>query len=252
MLKLNICLLHNNISRQMQLLEQVINIRPDGIAILPFGTTELNHLIDEAVDNDIPVVTFNNDAPYSKRFCFVGPDNYSSGKLCGNIMGNFLPLESNILILSGSNDIYALKQRLLGFKDKIKSSYPEIKTLNIFDYAENEDICYTYIMNEFSNNNSIDGIYVSSAIGCNAIGKALKELNLSSPPKTIGFEPNKLFSEYITEGLFQAFIYQAPYTQGYLSLKTLYDYVASGLVPEAENIYTKNEIAMLENFDNFT
>ena len=241
---------YNNISHQIQLLEQVKNIRPDGVAIIPFGTTELNLLIDETADNDIPVITFNNDAPYSKRFCFVGPDNYSSGKLCGDIIGNFLPSQSNILILSGSNHIYALKQRLLGFKDKLKSSYPELKIISTFDYSENEDICYTYIINELTNN-AIDGIYVNSAIGCKAIGKALKELKPSSTPKIIGFEPDKLFAEYIDEGLFQAFIYQDPYIQGYLSLKTLYNFVATGLVPETENIYTKNEIAMQENFKNF-
>ncbi len=242
---------HHNISRQAQLLTQAMESKPDGIALVPSSMTELNLLIDEAVDSGIPVLTFNNDAPYSKRFCYVGPDNYSSGRLCGELMGNFLSSRGNVLILSGNNEVYGLKQRLLGFRDKLKMSYPDIKVLDVVDYANDESICHSYTAKELSTHKDIGGIFATSATGSMAVGRVLKDFKLPSPPKVIGFDPNRTISQFMQEGLIHALIYQDPFTQGYLAIKVLFDYVSSGIVPENENLYTKIEIVLRENLENF-
>ena len=242
---------HHSLSRQVQFLTQVIDLRPDGIAIVPASTTELNYIIDDAVDNNIPIVTFNNDAPYSKRFCYVGPDNYSSGRLCGELMGNFLSSAGNVIIFSASSEVYGLKQRLLGFRDKLRSSYPNIKIKNILDYSDDEEICYSNAINELSNNTEIDGIFTTSATGSVAVGKALKELNLPSLPKVIGYDPNELASKYLLDNTINVLIHQDPITQGYLSIKVLYDYLSSGIIPPQEHLYTKIEIVMQENLASF-
>lgn len=242
---------YNNVHRQAQILSQVIDQKPDGIAIVPTSTTELNLLIDEAVDNDIPVVAFLNDAPYSKRFCYVGPDNYSSGRLCGELMGNYLSGKGNVMIFSASSEVYSLKQRLLGFRDKMKSSYPEIKILKTIDYSTNEDLCYSYAMDELQKNTEIDGIFVTCATGTIALGRVLDELKPSSLPKVIGYDPNERVAKYVYDGIINALIYQDLFTQGYMSLKVLYNYLSSGLVPEGENLYTNIQIVMQENLENF-
>lgn len=243
---------HHNASRQTQLLAQVLDLRPDGIAIIPASTTALNYLIDEAVDMDIPVVTFNNDAPYSKRFCYVGPDNYASGRLCGELMGNFLSAKGNVIVFSASSEVYGLRQRLIGFKDKLKSSFPEIRILKVLDYMDEEEICYEQALEELSKTEEeIHGIFTTSATGTVAIGKALKKLNLSSIPKVIGYDPNELVYEYVINGYIHALIYQDPFSQGYLSLKVLHNYVANGIVPEKECLFTEISIVLQENIENF-
>ena len=242
---------YNNVSRQTQLLSEIVDSKPDGIAIVPASTTELNKFIDEAVDNDIPVVTFNNDAPYSKRFCYIGPDNYSSGRLCGELMSKFLCNEGKILVFSASNDVYASKQKLLGFKDRIKSSYPKMKILKSINYADDEETCYNLITKELKHNPEINGIYATSGTSSIAISQALKDLDLASSPKFIGYDPSKILSPYMIDGYVNALIYQDPFTQGYLSLKVLYDFVAHGIVPEKETLNTKIEIVVQENLENF-
>lgn len=242
---------YNNVLRQAQHLASIINSKPDGIAIVPASTTELNKFIDDAVDNDIPVITFNNDAPYSKRFCYVGPDNYASGRLCGELMGNFLCQKGTVLVFAASNDIYASKQKLLGFKDKIKSSYPEIKIIKTVDCTDDEKSYYNLAVKELSGNTEINGIYTTSGIGSIAICKALKELNPDPLPKLVGYDPSDLLSQYMADGYVKALVYQDPFTQGYLSIKALYDFVSHGIVPEKENLNTKTEIVVRENFENF-
>lgn len=242
---------NHSVSRQAQLLSQAIDLKPDGIALAPASITELNLLIDEAVDSGIPVVTFNDDAPYSKRLCYVGPDNYASGRLCGELIGNFLSGKGRILILSDKEEGYGLKQRLLGFRDKIKTFYPEVRIAKILNYAEDENACCINAAKELTDNEDINGIFTTSYAGSTAIGKILKTMNFSEPPKVVGYDPGESVSEYVREGLIQTLIYQDPFSQGYLGLKVLYDYLSSGTVPKKENLYTKFDIVMRENLDNF-
>ena len=241
----------HNVSRQLKLLAHAIDLKPDGIVIIPASATQLNLLIDEAADNDIPLVTVADDAPYSKRLFYVGADNYSCGRLCGELMGNFLGTNGDVVIFSGGNEMYTLKQRISGFKEKLKTTYPNMKISKIVNYGENEEDCFTSAVKELSITNIGSGIFVTSALGTIALAKALDQLNLPSYPKIIGFEPNQLTADYLTQGKISALIFQDSFMQGYLSIKVLYDYLASGIVPEKDYVNTRIEIVMKENIENF-
>ncbi|MGE5328848.1 MAG: sugar ABC transporter substrate-binding protein [Deltaproteobacteria bacterium] len=241
----------HNASRQLQILAHAIDLKPDGIVIIPASATQLNFLIDEATDNDIPVVTVADDAPYSKRLFYVGADNYACGRLCGELMGNFLCSDGNVIILSGSTELYTLKQRTAGFKDKLKTSFPNIKISKIISYDESEEDHFSPVIKKLSNLNDYNGIFVTSALGTLALTNAFDNIELPSPLKVIGFEPNQLTAKYLMQGNFSALIFQDSFMQGYLSLKILYDYLSHGIVPEKDCVNTRIEIVLRENIEKF-
>jgi len=241
----------HNVSRQLQLLAHAIDLKPDGIVIIPASATQLNLLIDEAADNDIPLVTVADDAPYSKRLFYVGADNYTCGRLCGELMGNLLCSDGNVIIFSGSTELYTLKQRVVGFKEKLKTTYPNIKISKTINYGESEEECFNSALAELARMSSYSGVFITSAIGTTAIAKAFKQLNLSSYPKIIGFEPNELTADCLMQGKLSALIFQDSFMQGYLSLKILYDYLSHGIVPEKDYVNTRIEIILKENLQNF-
>jgi len=241
----------HNISRQQQLLTHAIDLKPDGIVIVPASSTQLNLLIDEAADNDIPVVTVSDDAPYSKRLFYIGADNYSCGRLCGELMGNYLCTEGNVIIFSGSTELYALKQRVAGFRDKLKTSYPNIKISKIVNCDEMEENCINSAVEELSCISECTGIFVTSAQGTLSVVNALDQLNFPLYPKVIGFEPNEITADHLTQGKISALLFQDSFMQGYLSLKTLYDYLSHGIVPKKDCVNTKIEIVLRENIENF-
>jgi len=241
----------HNISRQQQLLTHAIDLKPDGIVIAPASSTQLNLLIDEAADNDIPVVTVSDDAPYSKRLFYIGADNYSCGRLCGELMGNYLSTEGNVIIFSGNNELYTLKQRILGFRDKIKTSYPDIKIRKIVSCDESEQDCIISTVEELSSVSECTGLFATSTLATISVLKALNQLDPSLYPKIIGFEPNQITADYLEQGKISALIFQDSFMQGYLSLKTLYDYLSHGIVPKKDCVNTKIEIVLRENIENF-
>ena len=50
-----------------------------GLAVASNNTPDLVRRIDRLHEQGVPVVTFNTDAPDSRRLCFVGMDSYRAG-----------------------------------------------------------------------------------------------------------------------------------------------------------------------------
>ncbi len=69
--------------KQAQAIEQLVNAGAAGIAVSCSDPNKLTAAIDDAVAHGVPVVTFDSDAPQSKRFAFVGTDDVECGRdLC--------------------------------------------------------------------------------------------------------------------------------------------------------------------------
>ena len=69
--------------KQKEILESYITQRVDGIAISALNGDFLTETINRAVDAGIPVVTWDSDAPTSKRIAFYGVDDLASGRIMG-------------------------------------------------------------------------------------------------------------------------------------------------------------------------
>src|SRR5207302_10863156 len=68
---------------QAQIIESLSERKVDGIAVSVNDADALRESIDKAVDAGIPVVTFDSNAPKSKRISFYGTNNYGSEKTMG-------------------------------------------------------------------------------------------------------------------------------------------------------------------------
>src|SRR5579872_5991919 len=69
--------------KQKEILESAITQHVDGIAISALNGDFLTDTINRAVDAGIPVVTWDSDAPKSKRAVFYGVDDLAAGRIMG-------------------------------------------------------------------------------------------------------------------------------------------------------------------------
>ena len=69
--------------KQKEILESFITQRVDGIAISCLNGDFLTETINRAMDAGIPVVTWDADAPNSKRIAFYGVDDKAGGRIMG-------------------------------------------------------------------------------------------------------------------------------------------------------------------------
>lgn len=120
--------------RQKEILESFITQRVDGIAISCLNGDFLTETINRAVDSGIPVVTWDSDAPKSKRHAFYGVDDFASGKILGDQAIALLKGHGELAILT-SLGATNLQRRLDGAREALAKA-PGIRIVEVYDIKE--------------------------------------------------------------------------------------------------------------------
>jgi ribose transport system substrate-binding protein len=82
---------------QSQTIRDLMGKKYDGVAVSPVNPETQVVLLAELA-NDTTVVTMDSDSPLSRRLCFVGTDNYTAGRLCGEYVRRAVPDGGEVLI----------------------------------------------------------------------------------------------------------------------------------------------------------
>ena len=120
--------------KQKEILESFITQRVDGIAISCLNGDFLTDTINRAVDAGIPVVTWDSDAPKSKRIAFYGVDDFKSGEIMAEQANKLLNGKGTIAILT-SLGATNLQRRLEGVREGLKAA-PGISIVEVYDIKE--------------------------------------------------------------------------------------------------------------------
>jgi ribose transport system substrate-binding protein len=120
--------------KQKEILESFITQRVDGIAISCLNGDFLAETINKAIDAGIPVVTWDADAPTSKRIAFYGVDDKAGGRILGEEAVKALNGKGTVALMTtiGATN---LQRRLDGVLE-VLAKYPDIKVIETFDVKE--------------------------------------------------------------------------------------------------------------------
>jgi len=234
-----------NLEEQIRVLEMLIEKnKVDGLAFVPLHPLKFNPLINNLHQRGIPVVTFDSDAPASKRICFIGEDSLKGGKLAGRLMALFLGGKGKIAILRGQANLLAIQQRISGFMEKIAGEYPNLEIEKFYDMYEDErdfeETIYNIVEDISKSRHKIDGIFVTNAL-INIVGKAVKQTKELSGIILIGFDYSEEISELIQNDIVSAVVSTDLENEGYLAIKKLYKHI--------NNQKTTPESCTISNFE---
>jgi ribose transport system substrate-binding protein len=121
--------------KQAQAIEQLVLAGADGIAVSCSDANKLTDAINSAVNNGVPVATFDSDAPASKRFVTFGVDDEKCGEQVMDELAKVMDGKGVVAILAGNQNAPNLQKRVLGVKTAAKK-YPGIKIRGTFYHKE--------------------------------------------------------------------------------------------------------------------
>ena len=116
-----------DVSKQIDLVEQMINEKVDAIVIAPADSKALIPVCKKAQQAKILVVNidnkFDSDALEQEKvkIPFVGPDNRKGAKLAGDYLAKQLKSGDKVGILEGVSTTFNAQQRTAGFGDAMKA-----------------------------------------------------------------------------------------------------------------------------------
>lgn len=117
-----------DVSRQIDLVEQMISQKVNAIVIAPADSKALVPVCKQARQAGITVVNIDNkfdDAVLVSsgvKFPFVGPDNRKGAKTVGEFLARKLKAGDKVLIVEGAPNAFNGIQRKLGFEDAMKAA----------------------------------------------------------------------------------------------------------------------------------
>ena len=234
---------HADALKQKEILESFISQRVDGIAISVTDATFLTSTIDKAVDAGIPVVTWDSDAPTSKRFAFYGVDDYKSGQIMGEETAKLLNGKGTVAFITslGANN---LARRLDGAKDSL-AKYPGIKIIETYDIQEDSVKCAAMIA-AGTNRYPDLGAWISVGGWPVFTANALTPVN---PAKTkfVSFDTNPPAPDLLRAGKVQVLLGQKYFGWGSQPVQLLYDYIhgkkpATAIIDSGVDVVTKDNL----------
>ena len=120
---------------QAQRLAQAVNEGATAALISCSDAGKVTGAINDAVARGVPVMTFDSDAPDSKRFAFYGVDDIKTGQAVMDELATQMGGKGTIAILAGNQNAPNLRKRVQGVQDAAKK-YPGMTVAGTFYHVE--------------------------------------------------------------------------------------------------------------------
>ena len=230
--------------RQKEIVESFITQRVDGIAISVLNADFLTATIDRAVDAGIPVVTWDSDAPKSKRQAFYGVDDYKSGQIMGEQAARLLGGKGTIAIIT-SVGAANLQRRLEGVQSALARS-PGLRVVETYDIKEDPVRCAEIVV-AGTNRYPDLGAWVSVGGWPVFTRNALAAVD-PARTKVVSFDTIPPAPEILKAGKVQVLLGQKYFGWGSESVKLLAD-IIGGRPPNTPIIDSGVDLVTADNVD---
>jgi len=107
---------------QAQIIQDFITQKVDGLAISVADVASMTKSIEAATAAGIPVITFDADAPGSKRIAYIGTNNKDFGVALGKQLLQLRPDGGKYAMVSGGPGAKNLAERVDGVREALKGS----------------------------------------------------------------------------------------------------------------------------------
>jgi len=101
---------------QAQRIAQAVNEGANAILVSCSDAGKVTGAINDAVDRGVPVMTFDSDAPQSRRFSYYGVDDHQLGEDLMTELAQLLGGRGKVAILAGNQNAPNLRRRVEGVK----------------------------------------------------------------------------------------------------------------------------------------
>ncbi|HEU4995652.1 MAG TPA: substrate-binding domain-containing protein [Gemmatimonadaceae bacterium] len=120
---------------QAQRIQQAVNDGADAILISCSDAGKVTGAINDAVARGVAVMTFDSDAPASKRFAYYGVDDVKTGQQTMAELATIMNGKGKVAILAGNQNAPNLQNRVRGAKEEA-AKHPGMQVVGTFNHIE--------------------------------------------------------------------------------------------------------------------
>lgn len=208
-------------SEELGAFNQAVAGHPTGILVSPADPKLFKDAIDRAVQDGIPVIAIDSDAPDTNRLMFIGTDNYRAGIAAGTRIAELLHGEGTVVVITISGQLNT-DERLRGVID-VLARYPRMRLDPVLDDRGDPRQANDQVSGLVEKKQKFGGILSLEASGGPGAAEALHRLNLDGKVPIVAMDKDQETLDFISSGAIAASVAQKPYTMAFYGLRFLDD-----------------------------
>ncbi|MEP6918613.1 MAG: substrate-binding domain-containing protein, partial [Acidobacteriota bacterium] len=207
---------------QAQRIAQAVNEGASAILISCSDAGKVTGAINDAVGRGVAVMTFDSDAPESKRFAFYGVDDIKTGEATMRELAPLMKDKGSVAILAGNQNAPNLRKRVEGVK-KEAANHPGITIAGTFYHLETPQDAAAEVIRV---QNAYPQIQGWAMIGGWPLftPTLLTDLD-ANKVKIVAVDALPAELAYVDKGLAPVLLAQPTYLWGYVSVQRIFDKV---------------------------
>ncbi len=206
---------------QINMVEDAINRRVDGIVLAPSHRDSLVPVVERAQNSGIPVTIFDSGIGTERYVSYVATDNLQGGSIAAERLAEKLGGKGRIAILGVKAGSVSTDEREEGFQETIKSKYPEIQIV-AFQYGDaDRSKSLDRAADILTANPDLNGFFASNESSTVGVVQAIKQKGLAGKVVLVGFDSSPNLIDDLRAGAIDSLVLQNPYKMGYEAVKTM-------------------------------
>ncbi len=206
---------------QVDRLDDLVKEKVTAIAVSCADEKLIGAAIDSAVARGVEVMTFDSDAPLSRRFAFHGPNDTELGERIVAELAAALSARGKVAILAGRQDAPNLRQRTAGARGEV-SRHPGLTLVGTFFHPETTEEAAAVVLRVSREHPDLRGWAMLGGWAL-ATRTLLDELPSSISLVAVGGLPPQL--EYVEAGRAPVLLAPAMFDWGKGAVETIVDRV---------------------------
>jgi ribose transport system substrate-binding protein len=206
---------------QINIVEDAINKRVDGIVLAPSHGKSLVPVVERAKREGIPVTIFDSGIETESYVSYVSTDNRQGGVVAAERLGEKIGGKGKVAIIGVKKGSVSTDEREEGFKETIAKKFPGIEVVDHLygdaDFAKSLNVA-TDILTAHPD---LAGIFASNESAAVGAARAVKQKGLAGKVVLVGFDSGPNLIEALKDGTVDSLVLQDPYRMGYEGVKTI-------------------------------
>jgi ribose transport system substrate-binding protein len=206
---------------QINIVENAINRRVDGIVLAPSHGDSLVPAIERAKREGIPLTIFDSGAKTESYVSYVSTDNYKGGVIAAERMAEKLGGKGNLAILGINAGSVSTVERENGFKDTIEKKYPNMKIVQFLYGEADRATSLNKATDILTKNTDLNGFFASNESSAVGVLNAIRQKGVAGKIVFVGFDASPELVEDLQKGVIDSLVVQNPFKMGYEGVRTI-------------------------------
>jgi ribose transport system substrate-binding protein len=207
-------------SRQIGIVESMVNRHLAGIVLAPVDRTSLVAPVDRAAQAGIPVAIFDSDIDTKNRITFVATNNREGGRIAARKLADLIEGNGKVAIIGFMPGSASTMEREEGFEEELRVNYPHIHIVQKVFGAASQAIAMRETENILTRNPDLVGLFADNESSSMGAVLALKSRG-DTKVRMVGFDASEQLVADMRHHSIDALLVQDPFKMGYESTKAI-------------------------------